>query len=127
VPANATTRSTEPGALTASWNACIAPIEKPTTAARCSTLSSSTSSRRISSTVSRMVVTGNRGPSNGGGVLLGEDETPLPSSSVAITKNSAGSSARPSPMRKSLSAEPAMKWDGTSTAPRWASGEPKVR
>ena len=81
----------------------------------------------MSSTLSRMVVTGNRGPSSGAGVLLGEEETPLPSSSVATTKNSAGSRARPGPIIHSLSPDPAMKCEGTSTAPLGASGDPKVR
>ena len=44
---------------------------------------------------------GKRGPSNGFGVLLGDDEKPLANISVATMKYVAGSSARPGPIRKS--------------------------
>ena len=44
---------------------------------------------------------GKRGPSNGAGVLLGDEEKPLANISVATMKYFAGSSARPGPIRKS--------------------------
>ena len=40
-----------------------------------------------------MVMTGKRGPWNGSGVLLGDEELPLPNNSVATRNSSDGSSA----------------------------------
>jgi hypothetical protein len=76
VPEVATILSANRGWLTAHWNACSAPIEKPTTALRWWMPRPSSSSRRTASTLSRIVVTGKRGPWNGSGELLGLEERP---------------------------------------------------
>ncbi len=88
------------GCETAHWNACSAPIEKPTTARTCVTPRCS-STRLDASTLSRIAIAGKSGPESGAGVLLGDDDCPLPNISVATTKYLAGSSALPGPMRKS--------------------------
>ena len=75
----------KPGCDTAHWNDCSAPIENPATARTCVTPRCS-STRRDASTLSRMAMAGKSGPACGAGVLLGDDETPLPNISV-VTMN----------------------------------------
>lgn len=72
-------RGTISGWLTAHWNVCPAPIDQPVTATSCSMPKCSVTSRYWHSTLSYTVMSGKRARSNGGGVLLGDDETPLPS------------------------------------------------
>ena len=71
------------------------------TARRCVIFRSVTNSSCTALTLSRMVVTGNRGPWNGSGVLLGDDELPLPKSSVATRNSLVVSSASPGPISHS--------------------------
>ena len=70
-------------------------------ARRCVTCSCSVSSRCTAVTLSRIVVTGKRGPCSGSGVLLGEDDEPLPNSSVATRNSFVVSSAMPGPISHS--------------------------
>ena len=55
------------------------------------------SSRYWQATLSRIVVEGQRGPSWGGALLLGELAMPLPNMSMETMKWRAGSIARPGP------------------------------
>ena len=71
------------------------------TARTCVIFRSSVSSRCTASTLSRIVVTGKRGPWNGSGVLLGDEEEPLPNSSVATRNSFEVSSARSAPISHS--------------------------
>src|SRR5262249_33579023 len=86
VPHRATIASTSSEGLVAQWNACCAPIENPMTARTWRTPRPSRSTRLDASTSSRIATRGNRGPSNGAGVLLGDEDPPLPNISVATTK-----------------------------------------
>jgi hypothetical protein len=100
VPHHGMIASMEPGCETAHWNDCSAPIENPATARTCVTPRCS-STRRDASTLSRIAIAGKSGPLCGGGVLLGDDETPLPNISVVTMKKCAGSNALPGPTTKS--------------------------
>src|SRR5580692_6184030 len=75
-----------------------------------------------------MVIRGKRVRSNGEGVLLGEDDRPLPSRSVSMMKYLPGSSARFVPtMNASVSAWVPVYQLGTRTAfDRSAFNSPKV-
>ena len=57
------------------------------------TPSASVSSRCWHATLSYGVTTGKRGPSNGGAVLLGEDDSPLPNMLTDTMNQREGSSA----------------------------------
>ena len=57
------------------------------------TPSASVSSRCWHATLSWRVTAGKRGPSNGGAVLLGEDERPLPNMLIDTMNQRSGSSA----------------------------------
>ena len=54
-------------------------------------------------TLSRTAMSGKRARSNGGGVLLGDEDRPLPSMFGTMMKYRAGSSAMPSPISHSFS------------------------
>ena len=63
----------------------------------------SVTSRCWTATLSCTAMPGNRARSNGSGVLLGEEDRPLPSMLGTMMKYRFGSSARPSPISHSLS------------------------
>ena len=67
-------------------------------------------------TLSRIVTTGKRGPSQGGAALLGEDDSPLPMRFRTTMKYLRGSSAMFSPTRYWQSPWRAPKWVNTRTA-----------
>ena len=54
-------------------------------------------------TLSYTVTCGKRGPSNGGAVLLGDDDSPFPKAHTTTTKYLEGSRACPGPTSHSLS------------------------
>ena len=68
-------------------------MDHPMTSAMRSTPSASVSSRCWQATLSWRVTAGKRGPSKGGGVLLGEDDRPLPNMLTDTMKYRDGSRA----------------------------------
>ena len=68
-------------------------MDQPNTSATRFTPSTSVSSRCWHATLSWRVTSGNRGPSKGGAVLLGEDDRPLPNMLIETMNQREGSSA----------------------------------
>ena len=98
VPANSARRRTRSGKRTPHSQACCAPIEKPS-ASSTRSMPRSSRRRRCASTSSPIVRSG-----NGASLLLGEDDSPLPSWPGQMTNHRCGSSGRPGPIQRSSEA-----------------------
>ena len=74
-------------------------MDQPTARAICSIPKTSRSICACSRTLSYCVTFGKRGPSNGAGVLDGDEDNPLPIMFRHMMKYFSGSSAMPGPIR----------------------------
>src|SRR6266702_3480651 len=95
-------RSTMSGNRAPQWKVCWAPMEKPVTRARRSRPNCSVTRRCWHRMLSYSVTDGKRARSYGGGVLLGDEDRPLPNMLGMMMKYLPGSSAIPEPIMGSF-------------------------
>ena len=102
-PQNGAMRSTMSGNSAPQWNVCSPPIDQPVTSLILLTPNFSVTRRCCCTTLSNAVTCGNRAALYGSGVLLGDDDRPLPNMLGMMMKYLSGSNARPRPISHSLS------------------------